>query len=87
MPRIPVVARRVPWLVLLDAGKVAREHWTKLTPSERSKLGSLIKKSKGRLSNLSVRERAELRRLVNKLDLPDAGKKMVPFAGVMRRKK
>jgi hypothetical protein len=59
----------------------------KLTPSERSKLGGLIKKSRGRLSNLSVRERAELRQLVNKLELPEAGKKLVPFAGQLRRRR
>ena len=47
MPRIPGVARRVPWLILLDAGKVAREHWTNLTPSERSKLGSLDQEVQG----------------------------------------
>jgi hypothetical protein len=73
--------------MVLEAGKVAHEHWNNLTPTERSKLGSLVKKSKGRLSNLSVRERAELRRLANKLDLPEAAKKMVPFGGIMRRKK
>jgi hypothetical protein len=87
VPRIPVVARRVPWLVLLDAGKVAAEHWKKLTAAERSKLASLVKKSRGRLSNLTVRERAELRRLVSKLELPDAGKKLVPFGGALRRRK
>lgn len=88
MPRLPRVAgRSVPWLLLLDAGKVAREHWQKLTPSERSKLGRLIKKSKGRLSNLTARERVELRRLANKLDLPDAAKKMLPFGGALRRKR
>ena len=87
MPRIPRIGTRVPWLALLDAGQVAREHWQKLTTAERSKLGRLVKKSRGRTSNLTVRERADLRRLVNKLELPDAGKKLVPFAGAVRRRK
>ena len=87
LPRIPRIGTRIPWLALLDAGQVAREHWSKLTPSERSKLGVLVRKSKGRLSNLSVRERADLRRLVTKLELPDAGKKLVPFAGQLRRRR
>jgi hypothetical protein len=87
VPRIPRIGTRVPWLALLDAGQVAREHWGKLTAAERSKLGRLLRKSKGRLSNLTVRERADLRRLVNKLELPDAGKKLVPFAGAVRRRK
>ena len=87
MPRIPRIGTRVPWLALLDAGQIAREHWQKLTAAERSKLGRLVKKSRGRASNLTVRERADLRRLVNKLELPEAGKKLVPFAGVVRRRK
>jgi hypothetical protein len=88
VPRIPRIAGRgVPWMLLLDAGRVAREHWQKLTPSERSKLGRLIKKSKGRMSNLTTRERVELRRIANKLDLPEAAKKMVPFGGALRRKR
>jgi hypothetical protein len=87
VPRIPRIGTRVPWLALLDAGQVAREHWSKLTPTERSKLGRLVRKSKGRLSNLTVRERADLRRIVNKLQLPEAGKKLVPFAGAVRRKR
>jgi hypothetical protein len=77
----------MPWLMLLEAGKVAHEHWGRLTAAERSKLGRLIKKSKGRLSNLTPRERIELRRLANKLDLPDAAKKLVPFGGALRRKR
>ena len=87
VPRIPGGAARVNWLAVLDLGKVAAEHWQKLTAAERSKLGGLVKKSRGRTSNLSVRERAELRRLVNKLELPEAGKKLVPFAGAARRKR
>src|SRR2546425_269320 len=51
VPRIPRIGTRVPWLALLDAGHVAREHWQKLTATERSKLGRLLRKSKGRLSN------------------------------------
>jgi len=86
MPRLPFIASRgVPWLMVLDAGRLAHEHWRKLTPSERSNLSGLIRKSKGRLSNLTARERAELRRLATKLDLAEAGKKMVPFAGRLRR--
>ena len=77
----------MPWLMLLEAGKVAHEHWGRLTAAERSKLAGLVRKSKGRPSNLTPRERVELRRLAGKLDLPDAAKKLVPFGGVLRRKR
>jgi hypothetical protein len=87
VPRVPGIARRFPWLMALEAGKIAHEHWNLLTASERSRLGALIRKSKGRVSNLTARERADLRRLAGKLDLPGAGRKMVPFGGTLRRKR
>ncbi len=73
--------------MLLDAGRIANEHWRRLTPAERSKLTRLLRKSKGRPSNLTDRERADVRSLVSKLDLEDAGRKMVPFGSALRRRR
>jgi hypothetical protein len=87
MPRVPGLARRFPWLMAVEAGRVAHQHWNLLTASERSRLSALIRKSKGRLSNLTPRERADLRRLAAKLDLLGAGRKMMPFGGGLRRKR
>jgi hypothetical protein len=63
---------------------VARDHWEKLTPGERAHLSALVRKSRGRPGNLSARERADLRRLAAKLDLPALGRSVAPVARRLR---
>jgi hypothetical protein len=62
--------RAIPWLALYQSGKWIYGHgrraWENLAPSERQRLGGLLRKSKGRRSNLSTRERDELLSLVRK---------------------
>jgi hypothetical protein len=43
-----------------------------------------VRKSKGNPSNLSKRERDELKRLVVKLDVPAMGRALIPFVGRRR---
>jgi hypothetical protein len=84
MPKL----RPVPWLMALQAVMVANEHWTEqLSASERTRLKRLIAKSKGLPRNLNAKERAELKRLVGKLDVPGAGRKLLPFAAGTRKRK
>ena len=77
----------MPWVMALQAGLLAREHWLKLAPAERSELQQLIRKSKGRASNLSNRERARAKALIDKLELARFGRALVPVATGMRRKR
>jgi hypothetical protein len=68
--RIPGL-RRVPVFKLLAAGEVlllAREHLRGLTPSERGRLLELVRRGRGRPSNLSEPERLELTELIAKLE-------------------
>jgi hypothetical protein len=62
--------RTVQWLALYETAKVVYGHgkraWGNLEPDDRQKLGQLVRKSKGRRSNLSDRERDELWSLVKK---------------------
>lgn len=83
MPPLPV-RRAIPWAVLLELVVVARDHWQKLTPGERAHLSALIKKSRGRPGNLTRRERADVRRLAVKLDLPALGRSVAPVASGLR---
>lgn len=71
---IAAVSRRIPGLKRLpvlrllavaELALVAREHLRQLSPAERRRLARLVRKG----PNLSDRERRELRRLVDKLDL------------------
>ena len=62
--------KAIPWLALYQSGKWVYGHgrraWQNLEPGERERLGGLLRKSKGRRSNLSARERDELWSLVKK---------------------
>jgi hypothetical protein len=71
-------------MVLMEALMVAREHWSRLTPGERSHLTALVRKSRGRPGNLTPHERQDVRRIAGKLDLPGLGRNLAPFAGRVR---
>jgi hypothetical protein len=62
--------RALNWLALYEAAKFVYGHgkrsWEKLTPSERAEIGRMIRKSKGRSTNLTQRERDRLWTLVKK---------------------
>jgi hypothetical protein len=68
--RLVTRGRAIPWLALYESGKWIYGHgkqaWENLDPPERERLGDLLRKSKGRRSNLSARERDQLRSLVKK---------------------
>jgi hypothetical protein len=85
MPRL-LPFRGAPWMLVLEGAFIAREHWQHLDPQERDRLRELIRKSKGRPSNLATHERDEFKRLVAKLDVPGIGREMIPFVGKRRRR-
>lgn len=62
--------RSIQWLALYETARVIYTHgkrvWGNLEPAERESLGRLVRKSKGRRSNLTQGERDELRSLVKK---------------------
>ena len=64
------VARRTsPTLYALDVAQSARDHWeTQLTARQRKRAIALLRKSGGRPSNLSKREKRELGGLVHAFD-------------------
>jgi hypothetical protein len=68
--RVPVL-KRIPILRLLALAEVAvlaREHVTKLEPEEWRRMLELIRIGRGRPSNLSMRQRRELKSLVAKAE-------------------
>jgi hypothetical protein len=62
--------RAINWLALYESAKFVYGHgrraWTNLKPADRERIGTLLRKSKGRRSNLSEREREELWSLVKR---------------------
>lgn len=68
--RLVTRGRALPWLALYESAKWIYTHgrraWDNLGPGDRERMGELIRKSKGRRSNLTQRERDELWSLVKK---------------------
>jgi hypothetical protein len=71
--------KELPWLVLLQASVVLGKRWSALSAKERARLASLVRQSRGRVGNLSDKERLELRKLGRKLDLRGAGGELLPL--------
>jgi hypothetical protein len=61
--------RALPWALLLQAALLIGRRWRALSAKDRARLALLLRHSRGRVGNLSVRERLELRRLIGKLQL------------------
>jgi hypothetical protein len=92
MPTAKIAARvkgALPWTMLARAVVVVGQRWTALSGKERARLATLLRNSRGRSGNLNARERAELRKLVRKLDLKGAGRELMPLfrGGGGRRKR
>jgi len=70
MSRLIARGRTLNWLALYESARFVYGHgkraWTNLRAPERERIGVLVRKSKGRRSNLSARERDELWSLVKK---------------------
>jgi len=69
----------LPWLLLLQAAVVLGKRWSSLSAKDRARLAGLVRQSRGRAGNLSVRERVELRRLSRKLDVKGASRELLPL--------
>jgi hypothetical protein len=79
-PRLPG-GKAVPWMLMLQSAMILREHWTRLDDHDRRELNRIVRKSHGNPSNLSKNDRGELLRIMRRLDLFTAGRKLLPFHG------
>jgi hypothetical protein len=82
---VPEWVRALPWAALLQAAFVIGRRWHALSAKDRSRLTSLVRRSRGRLGNLSEKERAELRTLTGRLDPRGMGSELVALARGGRR--
>jgi hypothetical protein len=71
--------RALPWALIARVTVVVGKRWTALSGKERARLARLVRSSRGRTRNLSLRERNELRKLVRKLDLKGAQRELLPL--------
>jgi hypothetical protein len=86
--RVKRTVGAVPWLAVARTAMIASRRWNALSGKERARLAELLRESRGRMSNLSVKQRLELRRLAGKLDLKGtAGELSSLWRGRSRRKR
>jgi hypothetical protein len=76
--------KALPWAALLRVGFAVGRRWRSLSERDRSRLTELVRRSRGRLGNLSSGERKELRKLARKLDLRGMGDEL---RGLLRGKR
>lgn len=79
--------RSVPWLIVVQAALAANSRWKQLPVGDRDRLTQLLKQSRGLPSNLSAKERDEVRLLLGRLELSGLARELVPFAIRARRGK
>jgi hypothetical protein len=79
--------KTLPWAVLLQGGVVLNKRWRVLSAKDRGRISELIRRSRGVPGNLSMKERAELKRLLGKLDVKAAGRDLLSLAGSRRKRR
>jgi hypothetical protein len=67
-------------MILLDVALVARDRWGRLETTERRRIAEIARKGR----KLTERDKVDLRRIVRKLELLDAGRQLVPIVGRRR---
>jgi hypothetical protein len=72
--------RALPWLLLYELANVAHAQWQDLPAGDRDKLTRLAVKSRGLPTNLTARERAEVKRILGRIDLQHVVRQVVPKA-------
>ena len=71
--------RAMPWLMVFELAVTLRKHWRRLEPADRLRLAELVRKSQGRPNRLTAEERADMRRLVAKLEPGQIARSVVPI--------
>jgi hypothetical protein len=72
--------RALPWILLYELATVAHGQWQDLPAADRDKLTRLAVKSRGLPTNLTARERAEVKRILRRIDLQHVARQVVPKA-------
>jgi hypothetical protein len=84
--RVARTIKAVPWITLAQITVIVGRRWSALSAKERARVAELMRRSGGRIGNLSVRERMELRKLAHKLDLRGIGRELMALRRVRARR-
>jgi hypothetical protein len=81
-----MLRRLAPWLLLFEILRAGRDHWDRLEPGDRARVGALMRRTRGNPRNLTASDRAELRDLGRRLRLGRLGASMATAAVLGRRR-
>jgi hypothetical protein len=70
-------------MVALDVAMVLRDVWGRLEVHDRRRLREIVRRGRA----MSERDKADLKRIVRKLELIDAGRRLVPIVGKRRKRR
>jgi hypothetical protein len=77
--------RRIPWAMLLQGTLIVGSRWQRLSAGERERVRTLLSASGGRVDRLSPKDRKELRKLADKLDLRGMGRELLALRAIRGR--
>jgi hypothetical protein len=79
--------KALPWAALLQGGIVVGRRIGELSEKDRARLTRLLRESRGWPGRLGSKERAELRKLIGKLDTKRMSRELLPLMGRGRGRK
>jgi hypothetical protein len=79
--------RALPWALVLQAVIVVGRRVASLSSRDRTRLLALVRESRGVPGRLGTRDRAELRKLLGKLDVRGMARELVPLTGRRGRRR
>jgi hypothetical protein len=81
-----MLRRLAPWLLVFEMLRAGRDHWDRLDPGDRARVGALMRRSRGNPRNLTASDRAELGDLGRRLRLGRLGVSLATAAVLGRRR-
>ena len=77
--------KALPWAALLQGGLVVGRRIGDLSEKDRARLTLLLRESRGWPGRLGSKQRAELRKLIGKLDTRRMSRELMPLVGARGR--
>jgi hypothetical protein len=65
-----LLRRLAPWLIVFEVLRAGREHWQHLDPEDRHTATDIMKRSKGDVRKLTPADKAELKALGKRMEIP-----------------
>jgi len=81
-----LLRRLAPWLIAFEVLRAGRDHWDKLDPADRARVGALMRRTHGNPRNLTAEDRRELTQLARSMRLGSLTASLIA-AGVAGRRR